>query len=92
MRLGHGFHRQQFQAALDEDLQAVVPFSTKKWEQFKTVVDTVIAKSILGPKHRVHHDWFDENDEQVTQLLQEGPMLPDITTQALPPKQTGLNA
>ena len=29
------------------------------------------AKSVLGPKHRIHQDWFDDNDEQITQLLEE---------------------
>ena len=29
------------------------------------------AKSVLGPKQRIHQDWFDDNDEQITQLLRE---------------------
>ncbi|KAL8594077.1 hypothetical protein ACOMHN_016456 [Nucella lapillus] len=29
------------------------------------------AQSTLGPKKRVHQDWFDEKDEAITQLLDE---------------------
>ncbi|KAL8624767.1 hypothetical protein ACOMHN_002461 [Nucella lapillus] len=29
------------------------------------------AQSTLGPKKRVHQDWFDENDDAITQLLDE---------------------
>ena len=39
-------------------------------DQFKNVVNET-AKSVLGPKQRIHQDRFDNNDEQITQLLQE---------------------
>ena len=29
------------------------------------------AKSVLGPKERLRQDWFNNNDKQFTQLLQE---------------------
>ena len=50
-------------ATLNEDC-------TEKWDQFKNVVNET-AKSVLGPKQRIHQDWFDDNDEQITQLLRE---------------------
>ena len=43
---------------------------SEKWDQFKNVVNET-AKSVLGPKQRIHQDWFDDNDEQITQLLRE---------------------
>ncbi|KAL8571483.1 hypothetical protein ACOMHN_001245 [Nucella lapillus] len=43
---------------------------TKQWDQFSTMVKET-AQSTLGPKKRVHQDWFDENDEAITQLLDE---------------------
>ena len=72
-RLRHPFYRQRFQEALDENLRAGAPMSediSTNWGQFKTIV-TDTAKTILGPKKRVHQDWFDENDDQISQLLQE---------------------
>ena len=43
---------------------------TQQWEQFKTLVKET-AQSLLGPKKRVHQDWFDENDEAINKLLVE---------------------
>ena len=31
---------------------------TENWDQFKNVVNET-AKSVLGPKQRMHQDWFD---------------------------------
>ena len=71
-RLRHPFIHNKFQEALDENLKAIPSAvnGVEKWEQFKNVV-TETAKAILGPKKRVHQDWFDENDAHITQLLQE---------------------
>ena len=62
----------RFQDALDANIQNATlnDDCTEKWDQFKNVVNET-AKSVLGPKQRVHQDWFDDNDEQITQLLQE---------------------
>ena len=50
------------------------------------------AKSVLGPKHRIHQDWFDDNDEQITQLLEEKKKAPSSlgrTTTVRRSKKTG---
>ena len=60
------------QDMLDASIQnaTLTEDSTEKWDQFKNVVNKK-AKSVLGPKQRIHQDWFDDNDEQITQLLLE---------------------
>ena len=62
----------RFQDTLDANIQNATlnEDCTEKWDQFKNVVNET-AKSVLGPKQRTHQDWFDDNDEQTTQLLQE---------------------
>ena len=62
----------RFQDTLDANIQnaTLTEDCTEKWDQFKNVVNET-AKSVLGPKQRIHQDWFDDNDEQSTQLLQE---------------------
>ena len=62
----------RFQDTLDANIQNATLNEdyTEKWDQFKNVVNET-AKSVLGPKQRLHQDWFDDNDEQITQLLQE---------------------
>ena len=61
-----------FQDTLDANIQnaTLTEDCTEKWDQFKNVVNET-AKSVLGPKQRMHQDWFDDNDEQITQLLRE---------------------
>ena len=41
---------------------------SQQWEQFKTMV-TESAKLTIGPKKKVHQDWFNENDERIKELL-----------------------
>ena len=62
----------RFQDTLDANTQnaTLTEDSTEKWDQFKNVVNET-AISVLGPRQRIHQDWFDDNDEQITQLLQE---------------------
>ena len=62
----------RFQDTLDANIQNATlnEDCTEKWDQFKKFVNET-AKSVLGPKQRIHQDWFDDNDEQITQLLQE---------------------
>ena len=63
----------RFQDTIDANIQNTTPTeedSTDKWDQFNNVVSET-AKSVLGPKQRIHQDWFDDNDKQITQLLQE---------------------
>ena len=62
----------RFQDTLDANIQNVTLTEdcTEKWDQFKNVVNET-AKSVLGPEQRKHQDWFDDNDEQIAQLLQE---------------------
>lgn len=67
-------YRQEFQTSLDDRIESRGPLTgtpENKWSQFKEVV-TETAKSVLGPKKRVHQDWFDENDGAVQALLNEG--------------------
>ena len=62
----------RFQDTLDASIQNAIltEDSAEKWDQFKSAVNET-AKSVLGPKQRIHQDWFDDNDKQITQLLQE---------------------
>lgn len=65
--------REHFAASLDDSLASQGPLTgsaTQKWDKFKTLVKET-AQSTLGPKKRVHQDWFDENDEAITKLLEE---------------------
>ena len=62
----------RFQDTLDANIQnaTLTEDCTEKLDQFKNVVNET-AKSVLGSKQRIHQDWFDDNDKQITQLLQE---------------------
>lgn len=40
----------------------------QKWSQFKDAL-TQSAESVLGFKKRLHQDWFDENDNAITDLI-----------------------
>ena len=62
----------RFQDTLDANIQNATlnEDCTEKWDQFKNVVNET-EKSVLEPKQRIHQDWFDDNDEQITQLLRE---------------------
>ena len=44
--------------------------SPQQWEQSKTPV-TESAKLTIGPKQKVHRNWFDENDERIKELLDD---------------------
>ena len=62
-----------FAKDLDDRLTAHGPLSgppPQQWEQFKTLV-TESAKLTIGPKKKVHQDWFDENDERIKELLDD---------------------
>ena len=69
-KLKKGVLCKRFQDTLDANIQnaTLTEDSTEKWDQFKNVVNET-AKSVLRPKQRIHQDWFDDNDEQITQLL-----------------------
>ncbi|KAL8592948.1 hypothetical protein ACOMHN_050775 [Nucella lapillus] len=72
-KLKHLIHRDYFVSSLDNKLTSHGPLTgspTQQWDQFSTMVKEA-AQSTLGPKKRVHQDWFDENDEAITQLLDE---------------------
>ena len=59
-----------FAKDLDDRLTAHGPLSgppPQQWEQFKTLV-TESAKLTIGPKKKVHQDWFDENDKRIKEL------------------------
>ena len=60
-----------FAKDLDGRLTAYGPLSgppPQQWEQFKTLV-TESAKLTIGPKKKVHQNWFDDNDERIKELL-----------------------
>lgn len=66
------YHR-NFQISLEEKLEQVGRLSggsNDKWNQFKDIV-TETAKSVLGPKKKIHQDWFDEHDNEIQKLLEK---------------------
>ena len=67
-RLLSAKYQQKFLSNLDDKFEAIGP--EEKWNQFKEVV-TETAKTVLGPKEKLHQDWFDDNDEAVEVLLDE---------------------
>lgn len=75
-KLSHPDHRDHFVSSLDNKMNSHGPLTgspTHQWDQFSTMVKEV-AQSTLGLKKRLHQDWFDwfdENDEAITQLLDE---------------------
>ncbi|KAL8610932.1 hypothetical protein ACOMHN_042549 [Nucella lapillus] len=72
-KLKHPIHRDYFVSSLNNKLISYGPLTgspTQQWDQFSTLVNEA-AQSTLGPKKRVHHDWFDEKDEAITLLLDE---------------------
>ena len=71
-KLKKGSLYERFQGTFDDNIHnaTLAEDSTDKWDQSKNVVIET-AKSVLGPKQRIHQDWFDDNDERITQLLQE---------------------
>ena len=71
-KLKKGFLCERFQDTLDDKIKkaTLAEDSTEKLDQFKNVVIET-AKSVLGPKQQIHQDRFDDNDEQITQLLQQ---------------------
>ena len=56
----------------------------QQWEQFKTLV-TESAKLTIGPKKKVHQDWFDEKDERMSWTTRRKPSSSGII--ASPPLQ-----
>ncbi|KAL8577655.1 hypothetical protein ACOMHN_060766 [Nucella lapillus] len=63
-RLKDPYFHDRFVTSLDDRLTSHRPFTgspTQQWAQFSTAVKET-AQSILGPKKRIHQDWFDEND------------------------------
>lgn len=70
-RLKNPQKRSEFADDLEDRLTAHGPLTgcpTQQWEQFKSLV-TESAKVTIGPRKRVHQDWFDENDETIKSLL-----------------------
>ena len=64
-------HQLAFTESLDEKLTTQGPLeggSLEKWNSLKEAIIQT-AKEVLGPKEKVHQDWFDENDEAVQSLL-----------------------
>lgn len=55
--------RQADKICIDEDVES-------SWESFhKTVYETSLLT--IGKKQRIHQDWFDENDPEISQLIAE---------------------
>ena len=62
-----------FPKDLDDKLTAHGPLSgppPEQWEQFKTLM-TELAKLTIGPKKKVHQDWFNKNYEHIKELLDD---------------------
>ena len=71
-KLKKGLLYERFKDARDANIHnaTLAEGSTQKWDQPKNVVNET-AKAVLGPKQRIHQDWFDDKGKQITQLLQE---------------------
>ncbi|PFX13771.1 Craniofacial development protein 2 [Stylophora pistillata] len=72
-KLNYSDHQDHFVNSLDDKVTSHGPLTgspTQKWDHFSSMVKEE-AQSIPGPKKRVHQDWFDENDQAITQLLDE---------------------
>ncbi|XP_076028443.1 uncharacterized protein LOC143017538 [Oratosquilla oratoria] len=70
-RLKNPQQRNEFADDLDDRLIAhghLTGCPTQQWEQFKSLV-TESARATIGPRKRIHQDWFDENDETIKSLL-----------------------
>jgi len=52
------------------DLQLNTPDIETNWTNFKEIVHAT-ALEVLGPTTKKHQDWFDENDEEISALMQE---------------------
>ena len=66
-------HCHEFAKDLDDRLNAHGTLTgppAQQWDQFKNLV-TESAKLTIGPKKRIHQDWFDENDDPIRQLLDD---------------------
>ena len=65
--------KERFQSQLENSVTSHGPLigtPTEKWNQFKDMM-IESAKLTIGPKKRVHQDWFDENDDEIVKLLSE---------------------
>ncbi|KAL8583861.1 hypothetical protein ACOMHN_040330 [Nucella lapillus] len=72
-RLKDPYFHDRFMTSLDDRLTSHRPLTgspTQQWAQFSTAVKET-AQSTLGPKKRIHQDWFDENDVAIAQLLED---------------------
>ncbi|KAL8580618.1 hypothetical protein ACOMHN_046821 [Nucella lapillus] len=72
-RLKDPYFHDRFVTSLDDRLTSHIPLTgspTQQWAQFSTAVKET-AQSTLGPKKRIHQDWFDENDVAIAQLLED---------------------
>lgn len=71
-KLKHSSHQANFMSRLDEKITTPGPLTrslNQQWDQFHLMVKAA-AQMTLGPKKRVHLDWFNEN-EAISQLLNE---------------------
>ena len=55
---------------LQRFFQEKLPDAEADWKQLKSVLSDA-AKHVFGKEKRKHHDWFDEHDEEIQQLLKE---------------------
>ncbi|XP_076028386.1 uncharacterized protein LOC143017482 [Oratosquilla oratoria] len=70
-RLKNSQQRNVFAGDLDNRLIAHGPLTgcpTQQWEQFNSLV-TESARATIGPRKRIHQDWFDENNKTIKSLL-----------------------
>ena len=64
---------QELQSALDSKLSSASSSEDGVEEQWKSFRDTLhsTAFEILGPASRNHQDWFDDNDTEIRDMLEE---------------------
>ena len=63
--------KNNLQAILEERLHCVtVADPEKQWKQMKTILQETTAE-VVGLSTRKHHDWFDEADKDIQELLEK---------------------
>ena len=63
--------KNNLQVMLEEKLQCVTASEPEEqWKQTKTILQETTAE-VVGLSTRKHHDWFDEADKDIQELLEK---------------------